>query len=260
MKEFFTLHNGVRMPAVGFGTWSITPDDNAARVVGTALEAGYRHVDTAKLYANEAGVGRAVQSSGISRKDIFVATKLWSDAHAYDAAHQAFEESRARLGLDYVDLYLIHSPQAHDAERAWPALVDMYKSGELKAIGVSNFAVEDLQAILSSTDTPPMVNQIELHPYNYRSQKEIIDFCAVKGIVVQAYSPLKQHTSSGSNAIEELARHYGKTSSQVILRWCLQHGTAPLPRSTNPDHIRENLDIFNFELAADAMRLIDDLS
>lgn len=260
MDHTFELVNGVRMPQIGFGTWEITPDEAARAAVQTALEVGYRHIDTAKIYGNERGVGQALQDSGIARPDLFVTTKLWNSDHAYDAALRAIDESLQNLGLAYVDLYLVHWPQSDVRDQAWRAMEEIYRSGKAKSVGVSNYTVRHLQELLDNTSLVPHVNQVEFHPFIYAQQKELLEFCHEHTILVEAYSPLSRHAKASHPDIERIAARSGKTTSQVILRWCLQHGTAPLPRSQNPDHIAENYDIFNFELDVEDMQTLDSLS
>ncbi|HSH18467.1 MAG TPA: aldo/keto reductase [Candidatus Saccharimonadales bacterium] len=260
MEDSFTLGNGVRMPAIGFGTWEISPDDTAETAVRTALEMGYRHIDTAKIYGNEQGIGRAVRASGVPREEIFITTKLWNSDHAYDDAMQSIDGSLERLGLEYVDLYLIHWPQSDARDEAWKALTEIYESGKAKSIGVSNYTVRHLEELLGQSDVVPMVNQVEFHPFIYEQQKDLVDYCKDKNILIEAYSPLSRHSKTSHPEIEQIAEQAGKTPSQVILRWCLQHGTVPLPRSQNPDHIKENLEIFDFELDDQAMETLNSLS
>jgi len=260
MADSFALSNGVNMPAIGFGTWKISPDSAAEETVLEALKAGYRHIDTAKLYSNERGVGAAVRASNIPREDIFVTTKLWNSDHAYDDALHAFDESLERLGLDYVDLYLIHWPGTSRRGEAWRALQHIYKAGKAKSIGVSNYSIENIEEIVQSGGMLPMANQIEFHPFIYAEQKELLEYCKQQGIQVEAYSPLAQHSQHAHPVVIEIAKRHGRSPSQVILRWCLQHGTAPLPRSTNPDHIRENIEVLDFELSAEDMERIDHIS
>lgn len=258
MDTVFKLANGVSMPAVGFGTYQLSPDEAAEKAVRAALDIGYRHIDTAKLYQNEHGVGKAVRDSAIPREEIFVTTKLWNTDHAYDDAMQAIDASLDRLGLEYVDLYLIHWPQPGDRDTAWRALQDIYESGKAKAIGVSNYTVEHLEDLLDGSGMVPMANQIEFHPFIYAEQRGILDYCRQKNIAVEAYSPLR-HDEAAEPAVLEIAKRLNKTPSQVVLRWCLQHGAAPLPRSANPAHIRENLEVFDFELTEDDMQVLDGL-
>jgi methylglyoxal/glyoxal reductase len=259
MNEVVTLLNKTNMPVVGFGTWDINPDDAATQAVLTALEAGYRHIDTAKLYNNERGVGRAVRESKVPREDVYVVTKLWNSDHGYDNALKAIDESLEKLDMEYVDLYLIHAPGPDVLDGSWQALIDIYHAGKANAIGVSNFDIEHIEQLLAAGLETPMVNQIELHPFNYQQQRKLVEYCQSKGIVVQAYSPIKRLTATGQAQIDQLATKYNKSPSQIVLRWCLQHDTVPLPRSANPEHIRENIAIFDFEINSDDIQVIDNI-
>lgn len=252
------LNSGNSIPALGFGTWQVAADQ-AQQAVGQALAAGYRLLDTAKLYGNEREVGEAVRASGMPREEIFVTTKLWNDDQGYDTALAAFDTSLEQLDLGYVDLYLIHWPTAERERRldSWEALKELHKSGRARDIGVSNYSIENLQEILQQGDVVPAVNQIEFHPYNFAFQKSCIEFCQRHGIVVEAYSPLRRFTGEGNKIIESVAAKVGRQPSQVILRWCIQHGAVPLPRSTNLQHIQENLDVFDFELSPSDMQALD---
>ncbi|MFI6288986.1 aldo/keto reductase [Streptomyces sp. NPDC051018] len=246
-----TLNNGLRMPQLGFGVWQV-PDDEAATAVATALEAGYRSIDTAAVYENEAGTGRAVAASGIPREDLFVTTKLWNDSQGYDKTLRAFDASLTRLGLDYVDLYLIHWPRPSkdlyaDSYRAFEKLL---ADGRAKAIGVSNFLPEHLERLIGASSVVPAVNQIELHPQ--LQQRELREIHARHGITTEAWSPLGQ----GKGLLEAptvvaVARKHGRSPAQVVLRWHLQLGHVAIPKSVTPSRIRENIDVFDFELDAD---------
>jgi 2,5-diketo-D-gluconate reductase A len=244
-----TLNNNVRIPQLGFGTFQLSPRDTE-RVVSTALEAGYRSIDTAAAYHNEKGVGKAIASSGLSRDEIFVTTKLWNADHGYDRALRAFEASARRLGLDTVDLYLIHwpVPSADRYVETWKALEKLAADGRVRAIGVSNFAVEHLQRLFAETGTVPAVNQIELHPYF--AQTELREFHAQHGIATEAWSPLAQGAALSDRTIVRIADRYGVTPAQLVLRWHLQLGNIVIPKSANPTRIRQNRDIFSFELSA----------
>ncbi|MFI5808322.1 aldo/keto reductase [Streptomyces sp. NPDC051561] len=248
-----TLNNGVEMPQLGFGVWQV-PDDEATAAVSTALEAGYRSIDTAAIYGNEEGTGRALASSGIARDELFVTTKLWNDKQGYDSTLRAFDESIGKLGLDYVDLYLIHWPVAGQG-----TFVDTFKAfekiladGRAKAIGVSNFLPEHLETLLAETSVVPAVNQIELHPQLQQADSRALH--VKHGIATEAWSPLGQ----GKGLLEvptvvAVARKHGKTPAQAVLRWHLQLGNVVIPKSVTPSRIAENIDVFDFELDADDM-------
>ncbi|GHF65155.1 diketogulonate reductase-like aldo/keto reductase [Amycolatopsis bartoniae] len=243
------LNNGVEMPSLGFGVYKI-PDDEVEQVVRTAIEAGYRSIDTATLYRNERGVGAAVRSCGLPREELFVTTKLWNTEHGYDRALKAFEGSLAQLGLDYVDLYLIHWPQpSRDLYvETWRALEKILADGRARAIGVSNFQVPHLQRLLDETDVVPAVDQVELHPA--LQQPELRKFDADHGIVTEAWSPLARGGLLSHQVITTIARKHGKTPAQVVLRWHIEMDLVAIPKSATPERIRENIDIFDFELDA----------
>jgi diketogulonate reductase-like aldo/keto reductase len=259
--ETYKLLDGHVMPKIGFGTWEIIPDAKAKEAVLAALEAGYRLIDTAKIYGNEKGVGEAIRESGIPREEIFVTTKLWEDDHGYDSALKAAQSSLERLGLDYLDLYLIHWPATSKRHDAWRAFERLKSEGTIKSAGVSNFSAGQLDELIEQSDIIPAVNQIEFHPFNYAEQIEILDFCAAQHILIEAYSPIKRLAGTATyDSIARIGKYYNKTSQQVILRWCIEQGTVPLPRSSNPEHIKENIDIFDFKLSADAMDILDSLN
>ncbi|MFE7313048.1 aldo/keto reductase [Streptomyces sp. NPDC057555] len=243
-----TLNNDVTMPQLGYGVWQI-PDEEAFTAVGHALEAGYRSVDTAAIYGNEEGTGRALAASGIAREELFVTTKLWNAEQGYDATLRAFDASLAKLGLEYVDLYLIHWPlPARDTYvDTYKAFEKIYAEGRAKAIGVSNFLPAHLERLLGETSIVPAVNQIELHPQ--LQQAESRAFHAKHGIATEAWSPLGQGKGLLTDpTITKIAEKHGKTSAQVVLRWHLQVGNVVIPKSATPSRIRENFDVFGFEL------------
>lgn len=248
-----TLNNGVRMPQLGFGVFQI-PDAEAEQAVSTALEVGYRSIDTAAVYRNEKGVGRALRSSGVPREELFITTKLWNSQHDYDAALAAFDKSMGRLGLDVLDLYLIHWPvPAQDKYLdAWRALRRLHEDGRVRAIGVSNFTVETLTRVIEESGVVPAVNQIELHPR--LAQAELRAFHAEHGIATEAWGPLGQ----GKGLLEDpvlarLAAKHGRTPAQVVLRWHLQLGVIVIPKSVTPSRIAENFQVFDFALDEEDM-------
>jgi diketogulonate reductase-like aldo/keto reductase len=254
------LNNGIVMPQLGFGTWQIFLNGKAENAVEEALKIGYRLIDTARIYTNEKGVGRAVRDSGMPREEIFVTTKLWGNSSGYDKALKAFDGSLERLGLDYVDLYLIHFPPRTQRIQTWQAMEEIYKSGRAKSIGASNYDQGHISEILDVCEVVPAVNQIELHIFNYREQMELVEFCKQQEIVLEAYSPLAQATRMRDPVISKIAQKHHKTYAQIMLRWCIQHGTVPIPKSSNPQRIRENFDVFDFELSPEDMGLLDELS
>jgi len=254
-----TLNNGVVMPQLGFGVWQV-PDDEAFPAVATALEAGYRSIDTAAMYRNESGVGKAIAASGIARDELFVTTKLNNDGHGREATLRAFEQSRKNLGLEYVDLYLIHWPlPAQDRYvETWQAFETLRRDGVVRAIGVSNFHATHLQRVIDESGTVPAVNQIELHPY--LTQQPLREFDTAHRIATEAWSPL----ASGGDVLADrvitsLAEKYGKTPAQVILAWHLQLGNVVIPKSVTPARIRENFAVFDVELDADDVVAISEL-
>ncbi|OKJ45155.1 aldo/keto reductase [Streptomyces sp. CB01580] len=251
-----TLNNGVEMPQLGFGVWQV-PDDEAAKAVATAIESGYRSIDTAAIYENEKGTGRAVAASGVAREELFITTKLWNAEQGYDSTLRAFDASLDKLGTDYVDLYLIHWPlPAKDAYvDTYKAFEKIYSEGRAKAIGVSNFLPEHLERLLGETSVVPAVNQIELHPQLQQAQSRAIH--AAHGIATEAWSPLGQ----GKGLLEvptvvAIARKHGRTPAQVVLRWHIQTGNVVIPKSVTPSRIVENIDVFGFELDADDLAAI----
>ncbi|WP_307805692.1 aldo/keto reductase [Streptomyces chrestomyceticus] len=243
-----TLNNGVAMPQLGYGVWQV-PDDEAATAVGNALEAGYRSIDTAAIYGNEEGTGKALAASGIARDELFVTTKLWNDEQGYDSTLRAFDTSLGKLGLEYVDLYLIHWPMpAKDTYvDTYRAFEKIYEEGRAKAIGVSNFQPAHLERLLGETSVVPAVNQVELHPQ--LQQSELRAFHARHGIATEAWSPLGQGKDLLKNTtVTGLAEKYGRTPAQIVLRWHLQLGNVVIPKSVTPSRIKENIDVFGFEL------------
>lgn len=254
------LNSGTLMPSFGFGTWNLT-GKGCVEATGEALRAGYRLIDTAKIYGNEAEVGEAIRKSAVSREEIFVTTKLWPADFGYDSALQAFDESLERLGLEYIDLYLIHWPRSDKQKRqeSWRALREIYEQGRTKSIGVSNYSIGNLEEALAS-DVAPAVNQIEFHPYIYEERRPVLEFCKKHGIVVEAYSPLSRGLGLDNITVNDVAERIGRTPAQVVLRWAIQHGTVPIPKSAHPERIKENFQVFDFELSNEDMKILDDLS
>ncbi|MDT4938538.1 MAG: 2,5-diketo-D-gluconate reductase [Pseudonocardiales bacterium] len=255
-----TLNTGRSMPQLGFGVFQVPPDETA-KAVSAALQTGYRAIDTAAMYRNEEAVGHAIADSGLPRPDIFVTTKLNNDAHGFEAALRAFEQSRQRLGVDYLDLYLIHWPLPRQDKyvETWRALETLHTEGVAKAIGVSNFQPAHLQRLLDETETVPAVNQIELSPYLV--QAELRKFDAAHGILTESWSPLARGGQLLHDpVITTIAEKYGRTPAQAVIRWHLQLGNLVIPKSVTPARIAENIDVFDFELADDDVEAISELN
>ena len=264
-KDAYTLPNGVKIPCLGFGTWQTPDGETAVRSVRCALEAGYTHIDTAQAYGNEESVGKAIRLSGIPREELFITTKLWNANHSYELAMRSFEESMNKLGLDYLDLFLIHWPnpiafrdhwQQANAE-SWKAMEELVDAGRVRAIGVSNFLPHHLDALKKTARIAPQVNQIRLCPGD--TQDENVAFCRDRGMVVEAYSPMGTGRIFDVPEMRKLAEKYGRSVAQICVRWSLQRGYLPLPKSVTPDRIRENLRVFDFTLSEEDVRLIADL-
>lgn len=246
-----TLNNGLTIPQLGYGVWKI-PDGEVELSIASAIDAGYRSIDTAMFYGNEIGVGRAIAATSVPREELFITTKVWNSDHGYENTLKAFDESMDRLGLDYLDLYLIHwpTPDFDSYIDTYKALEKLYADGRVKAIGVCNFHIEYLERLLNECDVVPVVNQVECHPY--LQQKELKQFCQAHKITLEAWSPLFR----GGELLEdktlcEIGRQYGKSAAQVILRWHIQEGSIVIPKSVTPARIRENFDIFDFALTRD---------
>jgi diketogulonate reductase-like aldo/keto reductase len=264
-QKSFSCTNGVEIPGVGYGTFMLTPGEESVRGVMTALEVGYRHIDTAAIYNNERDVGKALRASGVPRAKVFITTKVWNTERGYDKALRAFDTSMKELGLDYLDLYLVHWPATKRAtpdwkalnRATWRALETLYNEKRIRAIGVSNFLAHHLEPLLGVAEVKPMVNQIEYHPGLLR--EETLRLCHEHGIVVEAWGPLGRGKALDHPAILDIARRHAKTPAQVLCRWCLQNGTLPLPKSAHPERIQENFALFNFELSAGDMESINAL-
>lgn len=263
LTDTYRLNNGVEIPCVGFGTWQTPDGDTAVNSVLTALEAGYRHIDTAAIYGNEKGVGEAIRRGGVNREDLFVTSKLWNSDRGYKETLAAFEVTMEKLGLEYLDLYLIHWPaiQKQFADwqeinaQTWKAFEDLYAKGKIRAIGVSNFLPQHLSPLLESAAVKPAVNQIEFHPGYMQAQT--VKVCRANDILVEAWSPLGTGRMLGNPDLIALAEKYGVSVARLCIRWCLQNNTLPLPKSVTPERIRENTQVFDFEIATDDMRTIN---
>ncbi|ALC92017.1 glyoxal reductase [Bacillus sp. FJAT-18017] len=257
LKDTFLFHNGVEIPYFGLGVYKVEDGQEVEATIAEALRLGYRLIDTAALYQNEEGVGRAVRNSGIPREDIFITTKVWNSEQGYENTLKAFETSLQKLGLGYIDLYLIHWPVKGKYNETWKALEELYASGKVRAIGVSNFTIDHLKDLMAQSSIKPMANQVELHPVLV--QKELREFCAEHGILVQAWSPLARGRILADPLLTSLAGKHGKTPAQIVLRWHLQNRVAVIPKSVTPARLQENTAIFDFELSAEEMNLIDGL-
>ncbi|WP_339060822.1 aldo/keto reductase [Tepidibacillus marianensis] len=253
-----TLHNGVKMPWLGLGVYKANEGQEVENAVKWAIKTGYRSIDTAAFYENEVGVGKAIKESDLAREGLFVTTKVWNNRQGYDSTLAAFEESRKKLQLEYVDLYLIHWPVKEKYKETWKALEKLYKDGLVKAIGVSNFQINHLQDLMDNGEIVPMVNQVEYHPR--LTQKELLHFCKTHNIQLEAWRPLMKGEIFNDPTIVELANKYSKKPSQIILRWDLQHGVVTIPKSVHQERIKENADIFDFELDVEDMLAIDELN
>ncbi|AIO00788.1 prostaglandin f2-alpha synthase/D-arabinose dehydrogenase [Leishmania panamensis] len=265
-KTAVTLSNGVNMPQFGLGVWQSPAGEATENAVKWALQAGYRHIDTAAIYKNEESVGAGLRASGVPREEVFITTKLWNTEHGYESTLAAFEESRKRLGVQYIDLYLIHWPRGNaillkEGKKyldSWRAFERLYADKKVRAIGVSNFNIHHLEDVLAMCSVPPMVNQVELHPLN--NQAELRAFCDAKGIKVEAWSPLGQGNLVTHPLLITIGEKYKKTAAQVMLRWDIQHNLITIPKSVHKERVEENANIFDFELSAEDMANIDALN
>lgn len=252
-----TLHDGVPIPRLGLGTYQIAEGPDIERAVRVALEAGYRHIDTASIYGNEIGVGRAIRDSGLPRDEVFVTTKLWNDDQRRGNQRQALEASLKRLGMEYVDLYLVHWPVRDRIAQSWEALQTLRDAGKCRSIGVSNFEPEDLDAIDALGGSRPTVNQVELHPR--LQQRAVRQACAARRIAVECWAPIMQGRLGDVSELVQIARRLGRSPVQVALRWQLQRGWVTIPKSATPERIRHNADLFDFQLSDADLEAIDRL-
>ncbi|WP_010285534.1 aldo/keto reductase [Bacillus timonensis] len=260
LQDTITLHNGVKMPCVGFGVFKVKDGEEVVNSVKAALENGYRSIDTAAIYGNEEGVGRAIAESNVPREELFITTKVWNANHGYESTLSAFDSSMEKLGIDYLDLYLIHWPLPSEGKyiETWKALEKLYKDGRVRAIGVSNFKIHHLEDIIANCDIIPMVNQVEYHPrFN---QRELHRFCKMHGIQLEAWSPLMQGGLLDEPILVDIAKKHNKSTAQIIIRWDIQTGVVTIPKSVKPHRIAENANVFDFELSQEDMEKINALN
>jgi diketogulonate reductase-like aldo/keto reductase len=262
--KYITLNDGVRLPSIGFGTYKAAEEEGIASVK-SALQKGYRLLDTAAKYENEEAVGKGIKESGIAREEIFVTTKVWRENLGYENTKKAFEESLQKLDLDYIDLYLIHWPanarnfdnwQEVNAE-TWRAMEELQAEGKIKSIGVSNFWQEHLEALEKTAKITPAINQIEFHPGYW--QPEVVEYCREKGIVIEAWSPLARGKVFDNELLKSIAEKHNRSISQICLRWCIEHDTITIPKSTTPERIEDNINIFDFELSPEEIKQINEI-
>ncbi|MFP5107193.1 aldo/keto reductase [Neobacillus sp. C211] len=258
LQSTTTLNNGVKMPWFGLGVFKVEEGPELVNAVKTAIQHGYRSIDTAAIYENEEGVGQGIKESGIAREDLFVTSKVWNADLGYESTLAAYQTSLDKLGLEYLDLYLIHWPVAGKYKEAWRALETLYKEGRVRAIGVSNFQVHQLVDLMKDAEIKPMVNQVEYHPR--LTQKEVQAFCREQGIQMEAWSPLMQGQLLDNEGLAAIAAKYKKSVAQIILRWDLQNGVVTIPKSTKEHRIIENSQVFDFELTQEDMHQINNLN
>lgn len=260
INSTITLANSVKMPLFGLGTYLLT-GNHGQKAIEFALKIGYRLIDTATLYNNEKIVGNALKNSKIARNEVFITSKVWNSDQGYSRTINAFNKSLSNLDVEYMDLYLIHWPVEGKWKDTWHALEDLYNKGKVRAIGVSNFYINHLEELLQIASIKPMVNQIEFHPFLYK--KDVLEFCQEKGIVLESYAPLThgyKFNDVKSPQFLQIMEKYNKSAAQLMLRWNIQHGNVIIPKSINPTHIRENVDIFDFTISFDDMHYLDSIN
>jgi len=251
------LKNGVVIPRLGLGVYQSPPGQTTQRAVEYALKIGYRHIDTARIYNNESDVGTALRKSGIKREDVSITTKLWNSDHGYESALRACDQSLKRLGLKYLDLYLIHWPVPEIRNESWQALTQLLRDGKCRSIGVSNYTIQHLTELFDKSEIGPMVNQVEFSPFLY--QKQLLDYCEKNKIQLEAYSPLTQGEKLNHPKIQSIAKKHDKTPAQVLIRWSLQHNLVTIPKSVREERIKENSQVFDYNLTVEDMRILDSL-
>ncbi len=263
MKNYFKLNNGIEIPSIGFGTWQTPDGDTAINAVKVAIEAGYKHIDTAAIYKNETSVGTGIRESGIDRQELFVTSKLWNSERGYDKTLKAFEKTLNDLQLDYLDMYLIHWPAVENQFKdwkkinaeTWRAMEELYSQGKIKTIGVSNFLTHHLEALLETANVKPSINQIEYHPGFL--QQDVVAFCRKNNIVVEAWSPLGSGKMLNNETLIAISKKYNVSVAQLCIRWVLQNDILPLPKSVTPHRIKENIQIDYFEIFQEDMQTIN---
>ena len=264
LNDTFTLNNEYKIPCLGFGTWQTPDGDTAVNAVREAVNLGYRHIDTAAAYKNEKSIGKAIKESNINRKELFITSKVWNKDRGYKTTLEAFDKTINDLQLDYLDLYLIHWPASENQFKdwdninleTWRAMTELYKSGKIKSIGVSNFMPHHLKSLMN-TEIKPMVNQIEFHAGFM--QEETFKYCNDNNIVIEAWSPLGTGKMLDNNTLKEIAKKYNKSAAQICIKWCLQNNALPLPKSVNSSRIKENTEIFDFVISEDDMKTINSM-
>lgn len=266
IKDYCILSNGVKIPSIGFGSWKSPKGTVTEASIKTALECGYRHIDAAAIYGNEVSVGNGIQASSMKREDIFITSKLWNTEHGYETTLVAFQKTINDLQVDYLDLYLIHWPNPKKFRdcylekniETWKAFEKLYKEGKVKAIGVSNFLPRHIEEMLPFIDIKPMVNQIEYHPSCLK--EETVEYCRKNDIIIEGYSPLANGKIFAVEEMKEIAKKYNKTIAQVVIRWSMQKDVIPLPKSVTPERIKENINVFDFKLAEEDVKFIDEIT
>lgn len=252
------LNNGVKIPRIGLGVYQILPGKSTVRAVKYALEVGYKHIDTAKIYGNEVDVGNALKENDSKREDIFITTKVWNTDQGYDSTLKACDSSLKRLGLTYVDLYLIHWPVAGKIKGTWKAMTKLLEDGKVNSIGVSNYSINELQETIQDSNVVPAVNQVEFHPFNY--SRDLLKFCADNKIQVEAYSPLTRGKKLNDDKVLRISKKYNKSPAQILIRWNLQHDLVVIPKSSHEDRILENSNVYDFRISQEDMDILNKLN